>query len=334
MTSALDTLSPLARSLADLGDTAPLVIATLVECRLARGEVAEARALTDDIVPWQHRAGRLGGIANQTLGDVLAALGDADIAIPRYEAAGEAMGDKEDPEDVPWRSALALALVRTGQISRARTMAVHQVAAARAAGSPYGEALALRGLAVVADSTERIAVLRTAHGLLESLPAARLRAQVETDLAGLLILGADTDPDREERIAEATRLLVSVESFAFREQLWPLWGRAARLLERLGLKPGETEAADTLTQTQRRVAVLARRRHAQPRDRRPARGLGQGRRVAPLARLPQARHPFAHRSRDGPRVLSASTRTRAGPGSDVSSRYAGEPAPTRPCPPW
>ena len=101
VTSALDTLSPLARSLADLGDTAPLVIATLVECRLARGEVAQARALTDDIVPWQHRAGRLGGIANQTLGDVLAALGDADIAIPRYEAAGEAMGDKDDPEDVP-----------------------------------------------------------------------------------------------------------------------------------------------------------------------------------------------------------------------------------------
>ena len=39
MTSALDTLSPLARSLADLGDTAPLVIATLVECRLDGGHV-------------------------------------------------------------------------------------------------------------------------------------------------------------------------------------------------------------------------------------------------------------------------------------------------------
>ena len=49
-----------------------------------------------------------------------------------------------------------------------------------------------------------------------------------------------------------------MESLAFREQLWPLWGRAARLLERLGHKPGEAEAADTLTQTQRRVAVLAR----------------------------------------------------------------------------
>ena len=181
-------MSPLARSLADLGDTAPLVIATLVECRLARGEVAQARALTDDIVPWQHRTGRLGGIANQTLGDVLAALGDADIAIPRYEAAGEAMGDKDDPEDVPWRGSLALALVRTGEIAKARTMAVHQVAVARAAGSPYGEALALRGLAVVADSTERIAVLRSARALLEGQPAARLRAQIDTDLAGLLVL--------------------------------------------------------------------------------------------------------------------------------------------------
>jgi DNA-binding CsgD family transcriptional regulator len=258
VTSALDTLSPLARSLADLGDTAPLVIATLVECRLARGEVAQARALTDDIVPWQHRAGRLGGVANQTLGDVLAALGDADIAIPRYEAAGEAMGDKDDPEDVPWRGSLALALVRTGEIAKARTLAVHQVAAARAAGSPYGEALALRGLSVVADSTERIAVLRSARALLEGQPAARLRAQIDTDLSGLLVLSGATDPDREERIEEATRLLIAVESLAFREQLWPLWGRAARLLERLGHKPGEAEAADTLTQTQRRVAVLAR----------------------------------------------------------------------------
>jgi DNA-binding CsgD family transcriptional regulator len=248
----------LARSLADLGDTAPLVVATLVECRLARGEVAQARALTDEVVPWQHRTGRVGGVANQTLGDVLAALGDADIAIARYEAAGAAMGDKEDPEDVPWRSALALALVRTGEVAKARTMAVHQVAAARAAGSPYGEALALRGLAVVADSTERIAVLRSAKTLLDGQPAARLRAQIDTDLAGLLVLSGAADPDREQRIEEATRLLVSVESFAFREQLWPLWGRAARLLERLGHKPGEAEAADTLTQTQRRVAVLAR----------------------------------------------------------------------------
>src|SRR4051794_12020243 len=258
VTSALDILAPLARSLADLGDTAPLVIATLVDCRLARGEVTQARTLTDDIVPWQQRSGGLGGLANQTLGDVLAALGDPDLAIPRYEAAGIAMGDLEDPEDVPWRSALALALVRTGEVSRARTMAVRQVAAAKSGSSTYGEALALRGLAVVADSTERIAVLRSARALLEGHPAARLRAQIDTDLAGLLVLAGASDPAREERVAEATRLLVAVESLAFREQLWPLWGRAARLLERLGHKPGEAEAADTLTQTQRRVALLAR----------------------------------------------------------------------------
>ena len=258
VTIALDTLAPLARSLPDLGDTAPLVIASLVECRLARGEVAQARALTDEIVAWQHRTGRPGGIANQTLGDVLSALGDPDIAISRYEAAGVAMADKEDPEDVPWRGALALALVRTGDLAQARTMAVHQVAVARAAGSPYGEALALRGLAVVADSTERIAILRSARTLLDGLPMARLRAQIDTDLAGLLVLSSADDPEREKRTDEAVRLLVTVESFAFREQLWPLWGRAKRLLERLGHRHGETDAADALTQTQRRVAMLAR----------------------------------------------------------------------------
>ena len=242
-----------------MGDTAPLVIATLVECRLARGEVAQARALTDDIVPWQHRAGRLGGIANQTLGDVLAALGDADIAIPRYEAAGEAMGDKDDPEDVPWRGSLALALVRTGEIAKARTMAVHQVAVARAAGSPYGEALALRGLAVVADSTERIAVLRSARDAARG-PAGRPAARPDRHRPRRPARAGRRrpTPTASERIEEATRLLIAVESLAFREQLWPLWGRAARLLERLGHKPGEAEAADTLTQTQRRVAVLAR----------------------------------------------------------------------------
>ena len=169
---------------------------------------------------------------------MLAALGDADIAIPRYEAAGEAMGDKDDPEDVPWRGALALALVRTGEIAQARTLAVHQVAVARAAGSPYGEALALRGLAVVADSTERIAVLRSARALLDGQPAgpaARPDRHRPGRPAGLL--GADRPrprgADRGSDPAAASRS----SRCAFREQLWPLWGRAARLLERLGHKP-------------------------------------------------------------------------------------------------
>jgi len=258
VTSALETLAPLARSTAGLGDTTPLLISLLVECRLARGDVVLARSLTDEIVPWQHRAGRLGGIANQTLGDVASALGEPLVAIARYEAAGAAMGSTEDPEEVPWRSALALALVRTGQVDRARGLAVQQLAAARVAGSAYGEALALRGLAVLADSGERIEILRTARELVADRLTARLRAQLDTDLAGLLILSSERDPDHAARLEEANRLLVPVESFAFREQLWPLWGRAARLLERLGHVPGESEAAEVLTQTQRRVAVLAR----------------------------------------------------------------------------
>jgi DNA-binding CsgD family transcriptional regulator len=110
----------------------------------------------------------------------------------------------------------------------------------------------------VADSTERIAILRSARTLLDGLPMARLRAQIDTDLAGLLVLSSADDPEREQRTEEAVRLLVTVESFAFREQLWPLWGRAKRLLERLGHRHGETDAADALTQTQRRVAMLAR----------------------------------------------------------------------------
>ena len=116
VTSALDTLSPLARSLADLGDTAPLVIATLVECRLARGEVAQARALTDE-----HRAvaapapGRLGGIANQTLGDVLARARRRRDRHPALRSRRRARwATTTTPRTCPGAAALALALVRTG----------------------------------------------------------------------------------------------------------------------------------------------------------------------------------------------------------------------------
>ncbi len=258
VTAALETLGPLAGSLTTLGDATPRVLALLVECRLARGDLVLARSLTDEIVPWQHRSGLVGGLANQVLGDVASALGEPLVAVARYDAAGTAMGDLEDPEDVPWRSTLALALVRTGHAARGERLAIQQVAAARAAGTAYGEALALRGLAVVTSSEDRIEVLRSARALLDDQPAARLRAQLDADLAALLALSHERSPGHQDRLDEAVRLLVPVESFAFREQLWPLWGRAARLLERLGHLPHENEAAESLTQTQRRVALLAR----------------------------------------------------------------------------
>ena len=198
-------------------------------------------------------------IANQTLGDVLSALGDPDIAIARYEAAGVAMADKEDPEDVPWRGALALALVRTGDLAQARTMAVHQVAVARAAGSAYGEALGAaragrRGRLHRADRHAALgphAPRRAARG-----PVAGPDRHRPRRAAGAL-------ERRRPRARAAHRgggpaAACTAESYA-----------AASSSGRCGAAPrgcssgsatgrGETDAADALTQTQRRVAMLAR----------------------------------------------------------------------------
>ena len=196
-------------------------------------------------------ARRLGGIANQPSASVLAALGDADIAIPHYEAAGERDGRQGRPRGrAVARLGAALALVRTGDDRRGPHAGRRTRSPSRA---PPGRRTARRSRCAAWPSSPTrpsgSRLLRSARALLDGQPAARLRAQIDTDLAGLLVLAGATDPDREERIEEATRLLIAVESLAFREQLWPLRGRAARLLERLGHKPGEAEAADTLTQT-------------------------------------------------------------------------------------
>jgi len=85
-------------------------------------------------------------------------------------------------------------------------------------------------------------------------PAARLAAQVDTDLAGLLLLSG-----RAEESREALALLRSAEEYAGREEQWPLQGRIRRLLERLGepARPVLGEALRALTASERRVARLA-----------------------------------------------------------------------------
>ena len=94
-----------------------------------------------------------------------------------------------------------------------------------------------------------MARLREALALLDGVEAGRLRAQVETDLAGLLLL--------EGARADALALLRSAEAYAGREDLWPLQSRVRRLLDRLGETPhrAESEALAVLTAAERRVAL-------------------------------------------------------------------------------
>ncbi len=236
------------------------LLTTLVECRLARGELAEAMVLGDELAPYLETsddpANALAtGLAHQARGDLAAALGDADLALQHYRRAGKVAPDA--PADrLPWRCGAALAHLRGGDARTASALAREQVDVAQAAGSPYAMATALRTLAAVAVDTgpDRIQHLLRARAVLSGNRADRLAAQIDTDLAGLLLL--THVPDVEGR---ALALLRSAEEHAGRQELWPLQGRVRRLLERLGQQPRkvETEAMAALTASERRVARMA-----------------------------------------------------------------------------
>src|SRR3954467_4059872 len=70
-----------------------ILLTTLVECRLARGELAEAMVLGDDLAPFLDSDGSPqsalpAALAHQARGDLAAALGDAELALQHYNRAG------------------------------------------------------------------------------------------------------------------------------------------------------------------------------------------------------------------------------------------------------
>jgi DNA-binding NarL/FixJ family response regulator len=254
---AIDELGAL-RASGDLpadGLSNVLLRAVLVDARLARGELTEALALGVELTPYLDLPGLAGALAHHSRGDLSTALGEHDFAAAHFEKAGLRLADgPEDPELVPWRSGAALAAVRLGRFPEAAALAHahHDVAVAH--GSPYALAQALRTLASTDVGPERIARLRRARAVLTHVSAARLAAQLDTDLAGLLLLTAS--PLAE---AEALVLLRRAEEYAGRQELWPLQARIRRLLDRLGETPrrGHREALAALTTAERRVARLA-----------------------------------------------------------------------------
>ena len=230
------------------------LLTTSVDCRLARGELTPAMADGDALGVLLDGAGLVGAIAHFGRGELSAAVGDPDLAAGHFARVGRVPGVDDHPDLLPWRSAAALTAVRSGRRAEAIVLAREHVAIAREAHAPYATALGLRTLATVDVSTDRYAALREARGTVHGIPAARLLAQVDTDLAGLLLLTG-----RAADAAEALALLRSAEAYAGREQLWPLQSRIRRLLDRLGepARPVLGEALAALTASERRVARLA-----------------------------------------------------------------------------
>jgi ATP/maltotriose-dependent transcriptional regulator MalT len=234
--------------------------ATLLECRLARGELAEAVTLGEELGRFLEETGSPGSelaaaIAHHARGDLSAALGDAELALKHYLHVGRVAPDAS-PEQLPWRAGAALAKLRCGDSAGAQRLATDHVELATSGGSPYAMALALRTLAAVAVHTgpDRIQHLLRARGVLTGQRADRLAAQIDTDLAGMLLLMNAVDGE-----TRALNLLRSAEEHAGRQELWPLQSRIRRLLDRLGEQPRkvENEALAALTVSERRVATMA-----------------------------------------------------------------------------
>jgi ATP/maltotriose-dependent transcriptional regulator MalT len=229
------------------------LLAALVDCRLARGDLANAMTLSEELTPLLSGTGLAAALAHQAKGEVCAALGDAESAVAHFLEAGRLAPDA-DVDLLPWRAGAALAHLRNGSARAAGDLAREHVELARRTGSPYAMATALRALAAVDAGPDRIQHLLRARAVLAGAVAERLAAQIDTDLAGLLLLTSAADA--EER---ALSLLRSAEEHAGRQELWPLQGRVRRLLDRLGEQPRkvQTEAMAALTVSERRVARMA-----------------------------------------------------------------------------
>ncbi|MFC5009354.1 helix-turn-helix transcriptional regulator [Nocardioides plantarum] len=233
-------------------DGSAVAAALLAEGHLAQGDLGPALALGDELATagdhaWVHHA----------RAELASAVGDPDLAVERFRAVDGARAAHDLL--LPWRAGAALALVRQGERAEALALAHAQHDLARAAGTPYDVALALRVLATTdpttdattTGSSERAPRLCEALALLADVEATRLRAQLETDLAGLRLLDGDRDA--------AVALLRSAEAYAASEDLWPLQSRVRRLLDRMGEVPDRAgaEALAVLTAAERRVALLA-----------------------------------------------------------------------------
>ena len=109
------------------------LLAVLVDCRLARGDLANAMTLGEELTPLLSGTGLAAALAHQAKGEVSAALGDAEAAVAHFVKAGQLAPDASI-DVLPWRAGAALAHLRNGNARAAGDLAREHV-----------EALARRG---------------------------------------------------------------------------------------------------------------------------------------------------------------------------------------------
>jgi DNA-binding CsgD family transcriptional regulator len=226
-----------------------LLGALRVDIRLATGDVTGA---AETATRMAHGPDEVTALAAELgNGEVAAAYGDHAAALEHFLAAGQHPGHDEDLLR-PWWVGAALAMVRTGRRHEGATLVRTQVEAATE--TPYALAQGLRALATAETGHDPIGVLRRARAIAADLDELRLGAQLDTDVAALMLLQPAAWP-----VGEAVGLLRGAERYAAREGLWPLHHRIARLLERSGehARPLAGQTLARLTPAERRVARLA-----------------------------------------------------------------------------
>lgn len=222
-----------------------------LQVRLAMGDIAGALDAGDLLAPYTSATGIEGSLAHLALAELADAQGDPETALGHYLAAGAVDGVRGM---APWRAGAAMALVRLGRRKEAATLSRELLLGAERVDDVWTLAIALRTVATADAAADPFTTLRRARDAAQQSDDARLRAQIDTDLAGLLMLAPVG-----ESLTEAVELLRRAERYAGSEGLWPLHSRIARLLERAGerARPLEGEALAVLTAAEQRVARLA-----------------------------------------------------------------------------
>ena len=153
-------------------------------------------ALGHGLAEFLEAPGLTAAIAHHASGELASALGDPDLALEHFLAVGEETADDPvSPELLPWRAGAALALLRRGRGREAAELAERaprrgardRVAVRR---SPSRSAPSPRP----SPATGAWRCSGEARATLDGVPADRLLAQIDTDLAGALVLsqGGDT----------------------------------------------------------------------------------------------------------------------------------------------
>ncbi len=231
------------------------LLSARAEVLVGRGDLTTAASLVGPLLSLVSVPGpgcrATAATAHHALGELAAAAGDVDSSVEHHTRVGVLAPDA-DPETLPWRACQSLALARARRSEEAAVQARAHLRVGRSVGSAYAVAHGLRALATVGPTSEGLQLLEEARETLGGTRAARLAAQVDTDLAGLLVLSGGASSTR------AVRLLRDAERYAAEQGLWPLRQRARRLLDLVGAgTEGRSEVLAALTVAERRVADLA-----------------------------------------------------------------------------